>query len=76
MASADALKINIHGRQLDATLTPSVLTMSTGQCRVRADIWKRLERTATAIAESGGAQAEVKVREGVLATYKDSPLTV
>lgn len=127
MASADSLKINIHGRQthgsspwrgvdpvvtaaqiilalqtipsrqLDATLTPSVLTISTvhggvraniipdtlemqGTIRthdegVRADIWKRLEKTATAIAESQGARAEVKVHEGVPVTYNDPPLT-
>ncbi|WP_428668643.1 amidohydrolase [Reyranella sp.] len=127
MASADSLKINIHGRQthgsspwrgidpvvtaaqiilalqtipsrqLDATLTPSVLTISTvhggvraniipdslemqGTIRthdeaVRADIWKRIEKTATAIAESQGARAEVKVHEGVPVTYNDPPLT-
>lgn len=127
MASADSLKINIHGRQthgsspwrgvdpvvtaaqiilalqtipsrqLDSTLTPSVLTISTvhggvraniipdslemqGTIRthdegVRADIWKRLEKTATAIAESQGARAEVKVNEGVPVTYNDPPLT-
>jgi len=127
MASADSLKINIHGRQthgsspwrgvdpvvtaaqiilalqtipsrqLDSTLTPSVLTISTvhggvraniipdtlemqGTIRthdesVRADIWKRLEKTATAIAESQGARAEVKVHEGVPVTYNDPPLT-
>jgi len=127
MASADSLKINIHGRQthgsspwrgvdpvvtaaqiilalqtipsrqLDATLTPSVLTISTvhggvraniipdtlemqGTIRthdegVRADIWKRIEKTATAIADSQGARAEVKVYEGVPVTYNDPPLT-
>jgi len=127
MASADSLKINIHGRQthgsspwrgvdpvvtaaqiilalqtipsrqLDATLTPSVLTISTvhggvraniipdslemqGTIRthdegVRADIRKRMEKTAIAIAESQGARAEVKVSEGVPVTYNDPPLT-
>jgi amidohydrolase len=127
MASADSLKINIHGRQthgsspwrgvdpvvtaaqiilalqtipsrqLDSTLTPSVLTISTvhggvraniipdtlemqGTIRthdegVRADIWKRIEKTATAIADSQGARAEVKVHEGVPVTYNDPPLT-
>jgi amidohydrolase len=127
MASADSLKINIHGRQthgsspwrgvdpvvtaaqiilalqtipsrqLDATLTPSVLTISTvhggvraniipdtlemqGTIRthdesVRADIWKRLEKTATTIADSQGARAEVKVQQGVPVTYNDPPLT-
>ena len=127
MASADSLKINIHGRQthgsspwrgvdpvvtaaqiilalqtipsrqLDATLTPSVLTISTvhggvraniipdtlemqGTIRthdeaVRADIWKRIEKTATAIAETQGAKATVKVHQGVPVTYNDPPLT-
>ena len=127
MASADSLKINIHGRQthgsspwrgvdpvvtaaqiilalqtipsrqLDSTLTPSVLTISTvhggvraniipdslemqGTIRthdegVRADIWKRIEKTATAIADLQGARAEVKVHEGVPVTYNDPPLT-
>jgi len=127
MASADSLKIDIHGRQthgsspwrgidpvvtaaqiilalqtipsrqLDSTLTPSVLTISTvhggvraniipdslemqGTIRthdeaVRADIWKRIEKTATAIADSQGARAEVKVHEGVPVTYNDPPLT-
>ena len=127
MASADSLKINIHGRQthgsspwrgvdpvvtaaqiilalqtipsrqLDSTLTPSVLTISTvhggvraniipdtlemqGTIRthdeaVRADIWKRIEKTATAIADSQGARAVVKVHEGVPVTYNDPPLT-
>ena len=127
MASADSLKINIHGRQthgsspwrgvdpvvtaaqiilalqtipsrqLDSSLTPSVLTISTVHCGVRAniipdtlemqgtirthdegvraDIWKRIEKTATAIADSQGARAEVKVHEGVPVTYNDPPLT-
>ena len=87
----------IPSRQLDATLTPSVLTISTvhggvraniipdtlemqGTIRthdeaVRADIWKRIEKTATAIADSQGARAEVKVHEGVPVTYNDPPLT-
>ncbi len=127
MASADSLKIDVHGRQthgsspwrgvdpvvtaaqiilalqtipsrqLDATLTPSVVTVSTvhggvraniipdtvqmqGTVRthdeaVRADIWKRIAKTAAAIAESQGARAEVKVLEGVPVTYNDPPLT-
>jgi amidohydrolase len=127
MASADSLKIDIHGRQthgsspwrgidpvvtaaqiilalqtipsrqLDATLTPSVVTIATihggvraniipdsvqmqGTVRthdegVRADIWKRIEKTAVAIADSQGASATVKVIEGVPVTYNDPPLT-
>lgn len=127
MASADSLKIDIHGRQthgsspwrgidpvvtaaqiilalqtipsrqLDATLTPSVVTIATvhggvraniipdtvqmqGTVRthdegVRADIWRRIEKTAVAIADSQGATATVKVVEGVPVTYNDPPLT-
>jgi amidohydrolase len=127
MASADSLKIDIHGRQthgsspwrgvdpvvtaaqiilalqtipsrqLDSTLTPSVVTISTvhggvrsniipdtvqmqGTVRthdegVRADIWKRIEKTVTAIADSQGATATLKVSEGVPVTYNDPPLT-
>jgi amidohydrolase len=127
MASADSLRIDIHGRQthgsspwrgvdpvvtaaqiilalqtipsrqLDSTLTPSVVTIATvhggvraniipdtvqmqGTVRthdegVRADIWKRIDKTAKAIADSQGARAEVKVLEGVPVTYNDPPLT-
>jgi amidohydrolase len=87
----------IPSRQLDATLTPSVITIATvhggvraniipdtvqmqGTVRthdeaVRADIWKRIEKTAKAIAESQGARAEVTVLEGVPVTHNDPPLT-
>ena len=87
----------IPSRQLDATLTPSVLTISTvhggvraniipdtlemqGTIRthdeaVRADIKRRMEKTAIAIAESQGAKATVSIREGVPVTYNDPPLT-
>lgn len=87
----------IPSRQLDSTLTPSVVTIATvhggvraniipdtvqmqGTVRthdeaVRADIWKRIEKTATAIAESQGATATVKVLEGVPVTYNDPSLT-
>jgi len=127
MASADSIKIDIHGRQthgsspwrgvdpvvtaaqiilalqtipsrqLDSTLTPSVVTISTvhggvrsniipdtvqmqGTVRthdegVRADIWKRIEKTVSAIADSQGATATFKVSEGVPVTYNDPPLT-
>jgi len=87
----------IPSRQLDSTLTPSVVTISTvhggvrsniipdtvqmqGTVRthdegVRADIWKRIEKTVSAIADSQGATATVKVSEGVPVTYNDPPLT-
>lgn len=127
MASADRLKIAIHGkqthgsqpwrgidpvitaaqvilalqtipsRQLDPTLSPAVLSVSTihggvrhnilpdkvemeGTIRahdegIRKEIWSRLKKTATSIAEAGGARAEVTVYEGVPVTYNDPPLT-
>jgi amidohydrolase len=87
----------IPSRQLDATLTPSVITIATvhggvrgniipdtvhmqGTIRthdeaVRADIWKRIDTTATAIAETQGAKATVTVYQGVPVTYNDPPLT-
>jgi amidohydrolase len=87
----------IPSRQLDVTLTPAVVTVSTvhggvraniipdtvemqGTVRthdegVRAEIWRRIEKTATAVAESQGATATVKVHEGVPVTYNDPPLT-
>jgi amidohydrolase len=87
----------IPSRQLDATLTPSVVTIATvhggvraniipdtvqmqGTIRthdeaVRADIWKRIEKTATAIADIQGAKATVTVLQGVPVTYNDPPLT-
>jgi amidohydrolase len=87
----------IPSRQLDATLTPSVVTIATvhggvraniipdtvqmqGTIRthdeaVRSDIWKRIEKTATAIAETQGAKATVTVYQGVPVTYNDPPLT-
>ena len=87
----------IPSRQLDATLTPSVITIATvhggvraniipdtvqmqGTIRthdeaVRSDIWKRIEKTATAIAETQGAKATVTVYQGVPVTYNDPPLT-
>jgi amidohydrolase len=87
----------IPSRQLDVTLTPAVLTISTvhggvraniipdtvemqGTIRthdeaVRADIKRRLKKTAEAIAETQGATATVSVKEGVPVTYNDLPLT-
>jgi amidohydrolase len=87
----------IPSRQLDVTLTPAVVTVSTvhggvraniipdtvemqGTVRthdegVRAEIWRRIEKTATAVAESQGATATVRVHEGVPVTYNDPPLT-
>src|SRR5262249_30075300 len=50
-------------------------TIRTHDEAVRADIWKRIEKTASAIAETQGATATVKVYQGVPVTYNDPPLT-
>ena len=127
MASADRLRINVHGRQthasmpwrgvdpvvtsaqiilalqtvitrqIESTATPAVLSISTihggvrnnilpddvtmegtlrvHDERVRADIKRRIEKTATTIADAGGATAEVEIGEGVPVTYNDPALT-
>ena len=127
MASADRLRINVHGRQthasmpwrgvdpvvtsaqiilalqtivtrqINSTTTPAVLSISTihggvrsnilpddvtmeGTLRVhdeavRADIKRRITKTATTIADAGGATAEVEIGEGVPVTYNDPALT-
>jgi amidohydrolase len=84
-------------RQIDSTVTPSVLSIATihggvrsnilpdnvtmeGTLRVhdeevRADIRRRIEKTATAIADAAGASATVEVGEGVPVTYNDPALT-
>ena len=127
MASADRLRINVHGRQthasmpwrgvdpvvtsaqiilalqtivtrqIESTATPAVLSISTihggvrsnilpddvtmeGTLRVhdeavRADIKRRIDKTATTIADAGGATADVEIGEGVPVTYNDPALT-
>jgi len=50
-------------------------TIRTHDEEVRADIWRRIEKTASAIAETQGATATVKVFQGVPVTYNDPPLT-
>jgi amidohydrolase len=50
-------------------------TIRTHDEAVRADIWKRIEKTATGIAETQGAKATVKVYQGVPVTHNDPPLT-
>jgi len=50
-------------------------TIRTHDEEVRADIWKRVKKTASAIAETQGATATVKVFQGVPVTYNDPPLT-
>ena len=84
-------------RQIDSTVTPAVLSISTihggvrnniipddvvmeGTLRshdegVRADIKKRIEKTARVIAELNGATASFETGEGVPVTYNDPALT-
>ncbi len=84
-------------RQIDSTVTPAVLSVSTihggvrnniipddvvmeGTLRshdegVRADIKRRIEKTAKTIAELGGAHATFETGEGVPVTYNDPALT-
>ena len=127
MASADRLRISVHGRQthgsspwrgidpvvtsaqiilalqtiitrqIDSTVSPAVLSISTihggvrsnilpddvtmeGTLRahdegLRADIKRRITKTASTIAEAGGATADVEIGEGVPVTYNDPALT-
>lgn len=87
----------IVSRQLDATLTPSIVsvgqieggvrhniipsrvkmegTIRTFDENTRADIHRRIEQTATAIAESAGAKATVTIDKGTPVTANDSALT-
>jgi len=127
MASADKLRIAVHGRQthasmpwygvdpvvtsaqiilalqtivtrqIDSTVTPAVLSISTihggvrnnilpddvvmeGTLRshdegVRADMKRRIEKTAATIADAAGATATFETGEGVPVTYNDPALT-
>ena len=87
----------IPSRQLDATLTPSIVTVGaihggvrsniipeevemigtlrTFDADTRTDIHERLTRTATSIAESAGASAEVSIDHGYPVTRNDPELT-
>ncbi len=87
----------IVSRQLDPTISPAVVSVSTihggvrnnilpdsvsmegtvraHDERVRAEIWKRIDKTASTIAEAAGAKAKVTVFEGVPVTYNDPALT-
>jgi amidohydrolase len=84
-------------RQIDSTVTPAVLSISTihggvrnniipdgvvmeGTLRshdegVRADVKRRIEKTAKGIAEIAGATATFETGEGVPVTYNDPALT-
>jgi amidohydrolase len=87
----------IPSRQLDATLTPSIVTVGaihggvrsniipeevemigtlrTFDADTRTQIHERLTRTATSIAESAGASAEVSLDHGYPVTRNDPELT-
>jgi amidohydrolase len=87
----------IPSRQLDSTLTPSIVTIGkiqggvrsniipdevemlgtirTFDQAVREDIHARMERTASLIAESAGATAEVQILAGTPVTSNDPLLT-
>lgn len=87
----------IVSRQLNATLTPSIIsvgrisggvrnniipdhvemegTIRTFDEATREDIHRRIEQTATAIAESAGAKATVTIHKGTPVTANDPALT-
>lgn len=87
----------IPSRQLDATRTPSVVsvgsihggvrhniipesvelvgTLRTFDSDTRTTIHERVQRTATGIADSAGAHAEVHIDKGYPVTYNDPELT-
>jgi amidohydrolase len=87
----------IISRQLDATLTPSIIsvgrisggvrnniipsqvemegTVRTFDEKTRADIHRRIEQTATSIAESAGASATVLIDHGYPVTANNAELT-
>ncbi|MGQ9426388.1 amidohydrolase [Gilvimarinus sp. F26214L] len=87
----------IVSRQLNATLTPSIIsvgriqggvrsniipeqvelegTIRTFDEKVRADIHRRIEQTATAIAEAAGARATVNIQSGPPVTANNVELT-
>ena len=50
-------------------------TIRTLDTKMQDDIHERIHRTATKIAESSGATAEVNIRRGVPVTYNDPDLT-
>jgi amidohydrolase len=84
-------------RQIDSTIAPAVLSISTihgglrnnilpdgvsmeGTLRahdekVRAEVKRRIEKTAVTIAEAAGAKATLEIGEGVPVTYNDPELT-
>lgn len=56
----------------EVTLAGTIRTLDTG---MQKDVWERVRRTATNIAEASGATAEVTLESKTLVTYNDPKLT-
>jgi amidohydrolase len=56
----------------EATLAGTIRTLDKS---VQKDVWERIHRTATNIAEASGATAEVAITSKTLVTYNDPKLT-
>jgi amidohydrolase len=56
----------------EATLAGTIRTLDTG---MQQDVWRRIRRTATNIAEASGATAEVDIVSKTLVTYNNPALT-
>jgi amidohydrolase len=68
----------IHGGVRSNILPDGVIMEGTLRAHdeaVRADVKRRIARTAAAIADAAGAKAEVDIGEGVPVTYNDPALT-
>lgn len=56
----------------EVTLSGTIRTLDTGMQR---DVWMRIRRTATNIAEASGATADVEIKPKTLVTYNNPELT-
>ena len=72
--SVCVIKSGVRGNIIpeDAEMSGTIRTLDTA---MQAIIHERIRRTATLIAESGGATAEVTIQKGTLVTYNDPALT-
>ena len=50
-------------------------TIRTLDRKMKTEVFERIEKTATSIAESSGAEAIVEIQEGTLITYNDPEIT-
>lgn len=50
-------------------------TIRTLDRKMKAEVFERIEKTATSIAESSGAEAIVEIQDGTLITYNDPEIT-